>query len=96
MPFDEAMAALVSPGIQANLKRVLDILEEKFGPEGAAATEWKNACEGEGISGSTFSRRLREAKNQGLVQKQGDGQGARYRVVKSEPVSVSTDVKPVS
>jgi DNA-binding transcriptional ArsR family regulator len=90
------MAALVSPGKQASIKRVLAILEEKFGPEGATATQWAKACKDNGISKSTFDRRLREAKSQGLVKKEGDGQGALYRVVKSEAVSVSADVKPMS
>ena len=69
LPFDEAMAALVSPGKQASIKRVLAILEEKFGPEGATATQWAKAGMDNGISKSTFDRRLREAKSRGLVKK---------------------------
>ena len=62
---------------------------EKFEPEGATNTEWKKTCEDEGITPETFNRRLKVLKHEKLVERDGDGQGARYRLVKTEPVSVS-------
>jgi hypothetical protein len=48
------------------------------------------------MSESKFARGLRDALKEELVVKEGDGQGARYRVDKSEAVSVSPGVKAVS
>jgi len=98
VPFDEMVAGVVSSAKRTNMQKITDILEERFGSEGASHSEWKKACLDAGISDSTFARSLRDALKEGLVVKEGDGQGARYRVAKSEsePVSVSADVKPVS
>ena len=87
----EVVLTTASVEDDAKTKAMLAILEDKFGPEGPTSTEWQKACESEGISNSTFSRRLRDLKNSGLVEKDGGGQGARYRLAKSEtePVSVS-------
>ena len=72
------------------LTKILSVLEEKFGPEGGTASEWQQACEKEiGVPHATFYKRLRKLKKQSLVEKEGEGQGARYRLAKSEPVSVS-------
>lgn len=96
LPLGEATAALVSPDNQANIQRIMAVLEQEFSTDGAAHGQWKKACMDAGMSGSTFDRALRNAIDRQLIVKEGDGQGARYRVAKSEPVSVSTDVKPVS
>ena len=67
-------------------------LGEKFGAEGATHGEWKRLCIDElGISESTFNRQVKELLEGGLVEKVGDGQGAKYRAANSEnePVSVS-------
>jgi len=93
VPVGETMAA---PAMQKNIQKMVSILREKFGEEGASHGEWMKACSEAGMSESTFARRLRGAIDQRLVEKEGDGQGARYRVAKSEPVSVSAGVKPVS
>ena len=69
---------------------------EKFGPEGATHGEWKKSFVEAGISDSTFARGLRDALKEGLVAREGEGPGARYRVVKLDAVSVSADVKPMS
>ena len=68
---------------------MLAILADAFGPDGATATQWQKACEKGKISRETFYRRLKELMAVGLVEKAGEGQGARYRLAKSEPVSVS-------
>ncbi len=88
-PFD-AGAALESPKADAKDKKILSVLEEKFGSEGGMASEWQRACEKEiSVPHKTFYNRLKKLKNQGLVDKEGEGQGARYRPAKAEPVSVS-------
>ncbi len=91
VPFDMGLA---SESPQDNVKAILMLakLGEKFGAEGATHGEWKQACIDDlGISESTFNRQIKELQEEGLVDKQGDGQGARYRLAKSEtePVSVS-------
>jgi hypothetical protein len=96
--FDDMVAGIMSPANDPTTKKILAVLKEKFGVEGATATAWQRACEAEGISRETFYRRRKEMDGEGLVVKEGEGQGARYRVAKSEPeaVSVSADVKPMS
>jgi hypothetical protein len=69
---------------------------ERFGPEGASHGKWKESCLEAGMSESKFARGLRDALKEGMVTKEGEGQGAQYRVVKSEAVPVSADVKRVS
>ncbi len=86
-PFDDAINSLVLKCDPA-VKKMLEALE-RFGADGATNTEWQKACESEGINRETFVRRLRELKKAKVVEKDGDKQGARYRLVKSEPVSVS-------
>ena len=91
VPFDMGLAS-ESPQDNAKAKMMLAKLGEKFGAEGATHGEWKRACIDDlGISESTFNRQIKELQEKGLVVKQGDGQGARYRLAKSEtePVSVS-------
>ena len=85
----------MAPANDATSKKILAALE-KFEPEGATATEWQKACKDDGVTRETFYRRLKKLVPAGLVEKKDDHQGARYRVVKSEPVSVSGDVKAVS
>ncbi len=87
MPFDDAINSLVLK-CDPTVKKILEALE-RFGAEGATNTEWKRDCKNEGVTNETFNRRLKELKKAKLVEKDGDGQGARYRLVKSEPVSVS-------
>ena len=87
VPFENMIAAM-SPASDATTKKILAALE-KFELEGATSNEWQRVCEADGITRETFFRRLRELKKAGLVEKVGEGQGARYRPVKSEPVSVS-------
>ncbi len=87
VPF-ETMIAAMSPASDTKTKKVLAALE-KFEPEGATASEWQRACKDDGVTRETFFRRQNELKKAGLVEKVGEGQGARYRPVKSEPVSVS-------
>jgi len=87
VPFDDVINAMVCKG-DTTTKKIMEILD-KLGADGAANTEWKKACKGEGITPETFNRRLKDLKSAKLVEKDGDGQGARYRLVKSEPVSVS-------
>ncbi len=88
VPF-EAVLTTMSVEDNAKTKTMLAILEDKFGTEGPTSTEWQKACESEGISRETFFRRLKELKGSGLVEQDGDQQGARYRLAKSGPVSVS-------
>jgi hypothetical protein len=95
VPFDEAMSAMVSPAKQENIRKMIAVLEKKFDTEGATHGKWMRACMDAGMSDSNFARGLRDMK-EGLVAKEGDGQGARYRVDKSEAVSVSPGVKPMS
>ena len=90
----EAVLTTMSVEDDAKTKTMLAILEDKFGTEGPTSTEWQKACESEGISRETFFRRLKELKGSGLVEQDGDRQGARYRLAKSEPVSGG--VKPMS
>ncbi len=88
-PFDP-IKAMESSKTDAKDEKILSVLEEKFGPEGGTASEWQKACEKEiGVPHATFYKRLRKLKKQSLVEKEGEGQGARYRLAKSEPVSVS-------
>ncbi len=87
VPFETVVAAM-SPASDATTKKILAALE-KFEPEGATASEWQRACEDDGITRETFFRRQKELKKAGLVEKVGEGHGARYRPAKSEPVSVS-------
>ena len=87
VPFEDMMAT-TSPASDAVAKKVLAGLE-KFEPEGATATKWERACKDEGVPHKTFYRRLKVLIAAGLVEKVGEGQGARYRPVKSKPVSVS-------
>jgi hypothetical protein len=95
--FDEMVAGIMSAVRNSTIKKMLAILDEKFGPEGTTHSDWmKEACKNKEMSESTFNRRLKDAISDGLVEKEGDGQGARYWVAKSEPVSVSAGVKPVS
>ena len=87
-PFDPKGA--FPAGQDATAKKLLAVLKEKFGPEGATATEWQQACYADaGITRETFYRRRSKLEDGGLVEKHGDGQGARYRPAKSKPVSVS-------
>jgi len=69
---------------------------ERFGPEGASHGKWKESWVEAGMSESTFARALRDVIREGMVTKDDEGQGARYGVVKSEAVSVSSNVKPMS
>lgn len=94
VPFENMIAAM-SPASDATTKKILAALE-KFEPEGATASEWQRACKDDGISRETFFRRQKKLKKEGLVETDGEGQGARYRPAKSEPVSVSSGVKPIS
>ena len=71
------------------VEKMLAILEDDFGPDGAKATPWQKSCEKAKVPHKTFYRRRKELLAAGLIGKDGDGQGARYRLVKSEPVSVS-------
>ncbi len=87
VPFENVMAAM-PPASDATTKKLLAVLE-KFEPEGATAGEWQRACMEDGVTRETFFRRQKELKKAGLVEKVGEGQGARYRPAKSEPVSVS-------
>ncbi len=87
VPFENVMAAM-PPASDAATKKLLAVLE-KFEPEGATAGEWQRACMEDGVTRETFFRRQKELKKAGLVEKVGEGQGARYRPAKSEPVSVS-------
>ncbi len=68
---------------------MLAILEDDFGPDGAKATPWQKACEEAKITRKTFYRRRKELLSANFITNDGKGQGARYRLVKSEPVSVS-------
>ena len=79
----------MSPGDDPTAKKMLAILEGEFGTDGAKATQWQKACKKAKVSQKTFYRRLKELLNADFVAKDGEGQGARYRLVKSEPVSVS-------
>ncbi len=90
-----AMAAIVLPAKQENIRKMIAILEENFDSEGAPHGKRKKACMDAGMSDSSFARGLRDMK-EGLVVKQGDGQNAKYRVAKLEAVSVSPGVKPMS
>ena len=91
-PFDLGLAPK-SPKDNAKATMMLAKLGEKFGAAGATHGEWKRLCIDElGISESTFNRQVKELLEGGLVEKAGDGQGARYRPANSgsEPaVSVS-------
>jgi hypothetical protein len=95
VPFDEMVRRIESAARKRNIKTMLETLE-KFGPEGASHGKWKESCVAAGMSDSTFARGLRDALKEGVMTKEGEGQGALYRVAKSEAVSVSADVKPVS
>jgi len=95
VPFDEIVSGIESAARKRNLKTMMESLE-KFGPEGASHGEWKKSYVAAGLSESTFARSLRDALKEGMVAKEGDGPGARYRVVESEAVSVSPGVKAVS
>ena len=94
VPF-ETVVAKMSPASDAKTKIVLAALE-KFEPEGATASEWERACKDGGVTRETFYRRREKLEKAGTVEKAGEGQGARYRLAKSEPVSVSGGVKPMS
>ena len=74
--------------VDAKTQIVLAALE-KFEPEGATASEWERACKEDGVTRETFYRRREKLEKAGTVEKEGEGQGARYRPAKSEPVSVS-------
>ena len=86
--FDEAIAGMM-PENDAKSEKALTILQEKFDSGGATASKWQRACEGEGIPQKTFYRRLEKLLEAKLVEKDGDHQGAHYRAVKSEPLSLS-------
>ena len=92
VPFEDMMAAM-APASDATTEKILAALE-KFEPEGATASEWQRACKDDGVTRETFFRRRKELEKAGRVQKEGEGQGARYRL--AEPVSVSSGVKPMS
>ncbi len=82
-PFDIGLAPN-SPQDNAKATMMLAKLGEKFGAEGATHGEWKRACVDDlGISESTFNRQIKELQEEGLVARQGDGQGARYRPANS-------------
>jgi DNA-binding transcriptional ArsR family regulator len=84
-PFDPAQI-MKSPKDSVKAKKMLAKLAEEFGEEGATHGEWKKAfVDGLGMSESTFNRQLRELQAGGLVEKTGDGQGVKYRLVKAEP-----------
>ncbi len=87
VPFEDMMAGM-APASDATTKKILAVLE-KFEPEGATAGEWQRACKDDGVTRETFFRRREKLEKAGLVEKVGEGQGARYRPAKSEPVSVS-------
>ena len=85
----DLLKQFVLPEDDPTSKNMLAILEEEFGPDGAKATQWQKACEKAKIPHKTFYRRLKELVSARIIAKDGDKQGARYRLVKSEPVSVS-------
>jgi hypothetical protein len=95
VPFDEMVSGIESTSKKRNIKTMIEVLE-RFGPEGASHGKWKESWVESGMSDSTFARSLRDVIEGRLVDKEGDGPGARYRVAKSEAVSVSGDVKPMS
>ncbi len=95
VPFDEIVSGIGSAAKKRNIQTMIEVLE-RLGPEGASHGKWKESCLEAGMSESTYARGLRGALKEGLVDKEGDGPGARYRVAKSEAVSVSADVKPMS
>ncbi len=84
----EGVIGATPPKNDGTTKKLLAALE-KFEPEGATATEWERACKDDGVTRETFYDRRKELAAAGLVEKDREGQGARYRLVKSEPVSVS-------
>jgi DNA-binding transcriptional ArsR family regulator len=74
-----------APKENSKAKITLAKLGEKFGAEGATHGEWLQVCkDGLGISVKTFNRHLKELKDGGQVEKDGDGQGSRYSLVKAE------------
>ncbi len=87
VPTEDVFASM-APKSDPVATKVLTALE-KFEPEGATATEWERACKEAGVSRETFYDRRKKLVAAGLVKKDGEGQGARYQPVKSEPVSVS-------
>ena len=95
VPFEGFVSGNESAAKKKNIKTLVEALE-RLGPEGASHGKWKESCVAAGMSDSTFARGLRGALKEGMVAKEGDGPGARYRLVNSEAVSVSPDVKPVS
>jgi hypothetical protein len=95
VPFEGFVSGNESAAKKRNIKTLVEALE-RLGPEGASHGKWKESCVEVGMSESKFARGLRDALKEELVVKEGDGQGARYRVDKSEAVSVSPGVKAVS
>ena len=78
-----------SSGTDAKDEEILSVLEKDFGTDGGTATEWQRACKEKiGVPHKTFYNRLSKLKVLELVVLEGDRQGARYRVAKSEPVPV--------
>ena len=61
-------------------EEMLGILWDKAPIKGATATEWQKACEAEGITRESFYRRLRALLASNCITKDGEGQGARYRI----------------
>ncbi len=87
VPWEEV--AKPSSGTDAKDEEILGVLEKDFGADGGTATEWQRACKDKiGVPHKTFYNRLDKLKNLGRVVKEGDSQGARYRVAKSKPVPV--------
>jgi hypothetical protein len=66
----EGVEALAPPDA-----RVLGTLRDGFVAAGATFTEWLNAA---GVSRKTFLKARRELVARGLVNRRGEGQGARY------------------
>ncbi len=60
------------------------ILFETFGEEGATSTQWLQVSEEAKVSRASFYRGKRELVENGVVQAQNSGRGARYVVVKSQ------------
>ena len=94
VPFDGLIKG-AAPKTDATTKKILAALET-FEPEGATATEWERACEKDGVARKTFYRRRKELIKADLVKKYGEVQGARYRLVKKEPVPVSGGDNPMT
>ena len=69
-------------------EQILSVLEKEFGSDGATATDWQRAClKGIAMPHKTFHNRLSKLRELERIIKEGDGQGAVYRV-KREPVPV--------